>query len=33
MLRDGDRTLLESALERLGRSAEVARLRQLTGQR
>ena len=33
MLRDGDRTLLEQALDRLGRSAEVARLRQLTGQR
>jgi transposase len=33
MLRDGDRTLLESALDKLGRSTEIARLRQLTGQR
>jgi transposase len=33
MLRDGDRTLLESALDRLGRNVEIARLRQLTGQR
>jgi hypothetical protein len=33
MLRDGDRTLLEQALDRLGRTAEIARLRQLTGQR
>jgi transposase len=33
MLRNGDKTLLEQALERLGRSAEIARLRQLTGQR
>lgn len=33
MLREGDRTLLEQALERLGRAPEIARLRQLTGQR
>jgi transposase len=33
MLRDGDRTLLEQALDKLGRTAEIARLRQLTGQR
>jgi transposase len=33
MLREGDRTLLEQALDRLGRTAEIARLRQLTGQR
>jgi transposase len=33
MLRDGDRTLLEQALERIGRAAEIERLRKLTGQR
>jgi hypothetical protein len=33
MLREGDKTLLERALEQLGRSTEIARLRQLTGQR
>jgi transposase len=33
MLRDGDRTLLEQALDRIGRAAEIERLRKLTGQR
>ena len=33
MLREGDRTLLEQALDKLGRTDEIARLRQLTGQR
>jgi transposase len=33
MLRDGDRTLLEQALERVGRTQEVERLRKLLGPR
>ncbi len=33
MLRDGDRTLLEQALERVGRDAEIVQLRRLTAPR
>jgi transposase len=33
MLRDGDRTLLEQALDKLGRKAEIDRLHKLLGPR
>jgi hypothetical protein len=33
MLRDGDRTLLEQALEKVGRNQELERLRKLLGPR